>query len=89
MSNIASPAEIIFEKRARSKVIERLRGSPRADVRELARLIEALPVQPRRTVQISDELAVKVQGCLGEWGLRNGVLVRASHDPPPGASLID
>jgi len=48
MSNIASPAEIIFEKRARSKVIERLRGSPRADVRDLARLIEALPAQPRR-----------------------------------------
>ena len=68
MSNIASPAEIIFEKRARRKVIERLRGSPRADVRDLARLIEALPAKPHRTVQISDELAVKVQGFFGEWG---------------------
>jgi hypothetical protein len=28
MSNIASAAEIIFEKRARRQVIERLRGSP-------------------------------------------------------------
>jgi hypothetical protein len=36
--------------------------------RDLARLIEALPAKPHRTVQISDELAVKVQGFFGEWG---------------------
>lgn len=85
MSNNAPPGEIIFEKRARRNVIERLRNSPRAE--DLARLIEALPIQPRRTIQLSDNLAVKVQGCLGEWGLRNGVLVRASYDPPWNASV--
>ncbi len=86
---IASSAEIIFEKHARREVIERLRGSSRAELRDLAGLIDALPAQPRRTVQISHKLAVQLQGYFGEWGLRNGVLVRTSRDPAPGASIID